>query len=119
MEAFELGYPRTELRRELVALVLVGAKRATSSLREPGESPPAVGTQYVLRGYDDEPAGVVEVTEARVLPVSEIDLQFVRDEGEGYESVEDWRLAHEQFFQQPLAPDTEIVAVRFKVVDPS
>jgi uncharacterized protein YhfF len=28
-----------------------------------------------------------------------------------------WRLAHEDFFQQPLEPDTRIVAVRFRVVE--
>jgi uncharacterized protein YhfF len=117
LESFELGYPRTDLRRELVAAVLVGLKTATASLREEGEQPPAVGTRYQLQGYDDEPVAVVEVTEARIVPVKEIDLEFARDEGEGFESVEDWRVAHEQFFQQPLEPDTEIVAVRFKVVD--
>jgi uncharacterized protein YhfF len=117
MESFELGYPRTELRRELVALVLVGTKTATASLREPGETAPAVGTRYVLRGYDDEAAGVVEVTEARIVPVAEIDLDFARDEGEGFESVEEWRVAHEQFYEQPLTPETEIVAIRFKVVE--
>jgi uncharacterized protein YhfF len=116
MEPFELGYPRTELRRELVAAVLAGKKTATASLREPGETAPAVGARYELRGYEDEPVGVVEVTEARILAVSEVDLDFARDEGEGFESVEDWRVAHEQFFEQPLAPGTEIVAVRFKVV---
>jgi uncharacterized protein YhfF len=117
MEPFQLGYPRTELRRELVQAVLDGRKTATAGLREPGEEAPAVGTRYALQGYDDEAVGVVEVTEARIVPVSEIDLAFARDEGEGFESVEDWRLAHEQFFERPLTPETEIVAVRFRLVD--
>jgi uncharacterized protein YhfF len=117
MEPFQLGYPRTELRRELVAAVLSGKKTATASLREPGETAPAVGTRYLLQGYDDEPVAVVEVTEARIVRVSEIDVDFARDEGEGFESVEDWRVAHEQFFEQTLEPETEIVAVRFKVVE--
>jgi uncharacterized protein YhfF len=117
LEPFELGYPRTDLRRELVDAVLAGHKTATASLREQGEEPPAVGTRYRLQGYDDEPVAVVEVTEARIVPVHEIDIDFARDEGEGFESVEEWRVAHEQFFEQPLAPDTEIVAVRFKVVE--
>jgi uncharacterized protein YhfF len=117
MQPFELGYPRTELRRELVEAVLSGKKTATASLREPGEEAPAVGTRYLLQGYDDEPVAVVEVTEARIMPVSAIDLEFARDEGEGFESVEDWRVAHEQFFEQALAPETEIVAVRFRVVE--
>ncbi len=59
----------------------------------------------------------VEVTEARLLRAGELDLAFARDEGEGFESVGDWRVAHEDFFQQPIEPDTEIVAVRFRLVE--
>ena len=61
--------------------------------------------------------GVVEVTEVRVVPAGEIDVQFARDEGEGFESVEDWRLAHEQFFERPIPDDTPIVAIRFRLVE--
>jgi uncharacterized protein YhfF len=57
------------------------------------------------------------VTEARVLPAAEVDEQFARDEGEGFETVEDWRIAHERFFERPIAPDTQVVAVRFRVVE--
>ena len=42
------------------------------------------------------------MTEARVVPAGEIDEQFARDEGEGFESVEDWRVAHEHFFGREL-----------------
>jgi uncharacterized protein YhfF len=69
-----------------------------------------------LLGYDDEPVGIVEVTEARVIPAGEIDVQFARDEGEGFESVDDWREAHERFFERPLPDDTLIDAVRFRLV---
>ena len=31
--------------------------------------------------------------------------------------MDDWRVAHEEFFQQELTPETTIVAVRFKVVE--
>ena len=116
----ELGYPRTELRRQLVAAVLGGEKTATAGLwseyeaeREPV---PAAGDRYVLHDYDDQPVAIVEVTDAKRVPASEIDVQFARDEGEGFESVEDWRIAHEHFFEQPIEPGTEIVAVRFRVV---
>jgi uncharacterized protein YhfF len=114
---FELGYARTELRRKLVAAVLAGQKTATAGLAEPGEVAPEPGTRYVLRGYDDEPVAIVEVTEARILPASELDLQFARDEGEGFESVEDWHAAHERFFEQEIGPDTQIEATRFQVVE--
>ena len=118
---FELGHPRTELRRQLVGAVLRGEKTATAGLlaeyEAEGEQPDTVGDRCSLLGYDNEPVAVVEVTESRVVPAAEIDESFARDEGEGFESVEDWRIAHEQFFGRPLEPETQIVAVRFRVVE--
>jgi uncharacterized protein YhfF len=116
---FELAHPRTELRRQLVAAVLAGEKTATAGLWseyvDEGEDVPATGDRFTLHDYDDRPVAIVEVTEAKKVPASEIDVDFARDEGEGFESVEDWRIAHEQFFQKPIEPDTEIVAIRFRV----
>ena len=118
---FELGYPHTELRRQLVAAVLAGDKTATAGLwseyEAEGEPVPVTGDRYVLHDYDDESVAIVEVTGARLVAASEIDVQFARDEGEGFETVEDWRVAHEQFFQQPIEPETEIVAIRFRVAE--
>ena len=57
------------------------------------------------------------MTESRIVPAGEIDEQFARDEGEGFESVEEWRIAHERFFGRELTPETPIVAVRFRVVE--
>ena len=114
-----LGYPRTELRRQLVAAVLAGEKTATAGLwseyEAEGEAVPDAGDRFVMHRFDDEPVAIVEVTDAKRVPASEIDVAFARDEGEGFESVEDWRVAHEDFFKQPIAPETEIVAVRFRV----
>jgi uncharacterized protein YhfF len=118
---FELGYPRTDLRRQLVAAVLAGEKTATAGLwseyEAEGETIDAPGTRYALHDFDDQPVAIVEVTDAKVVPASEIDIEFARDEGEGFESVDDWRVAHEDFFQQPIEPDTKIVAVRFRLVE--
>jgi uncharacterized protein YhfF len=117
---FELGYPRTELRRQLVAAVLRGEKTATAGLAEDlereGERVPRPGDRYVLHDFDDEPVGIVEIPAAQIVPAGEIDVQFARDEGEGFESVEDWRLAHEAFFGRPIDDDTLIVAQRFRLV---
>lgn len=118
---FELAHPRTELRRQLVAAVLAGQKTATAGLwseyQADGEELGSPGDRFTLHDYDDEPVGVVEVTEVRLVPAAEIDEQFARDEGEGFESVDDWRVAHEGFFQLSIEPDTEIVAIRFKLVE--
>jgi uncharacterized protein YhfF len=121
LSPFQLGYPRTELRRQLVAAVLAGEKTATSGLWSDyvaeGDDVPAAGDRFVLHDFDDEPAAIVEVTDAKRVPASEIDVAFARDEGEGFGSVKDWRTAHERFFEQPIAADTEIVAIRFRVAE--
>ena len=96
--------------------VLRGEKTATAGLAEE-EEPVQAGDRLTLLGYDDEPVGIVEVTEARVIPAGEIDVQFARDEGEGFKSVGEWREAHERFFERPLPDDTMIDAVRFRLVE--
>ena len=114
---FELGYARTELRRKLVDAVLAGEKTATAGLPELGETPAEPGSRFVLLGYDDEPVGIVEVIESKVVVAGEIDEQFARDEGEGFESVDEWRVAHERFYERPITPDTPILAERFRLLE--
>jgi uncharacterized protein YhfF len=100
--------------------VLAGEKTATAGLaglyEAEGESIPNPGDRYALAGFHDEPVAVVEIVEARVIPASEIDVEFARDEGEGFETVEDWWIAHERFFEREIRPETRIVAIRFRVV---
>lgn len=119
----ELGNRGTELRRKLVAAVLRGDKIATASLREEyipatNEPLPRPGESFLLVGYDDEPLGVVKTTELRVVRAADVDLQFARDEGEGFETVEQWRSAHERFWSdRQITDDTLIVCERFTLVE--
>ena len=113
-----LGYPRTELRRTLVAAVLRGEKTATAGLFDEHERPAEPGERCLLLGVDDEPVAIIETTEVRVLRVADVDLAFARDEGEGFETLEDWRRAHEQFWaDEEIDDDTLVVAERFRVVE--
>ena len=113
----ELGYARTPLRRALVDAVLRGDKTATTGLH--GDEPlPEPGQQLMLLDFDDQPVAIVETTEVRVLRADEVDLQFARDEGEGFESVADWREAHERFWSdREIRDDTLIVAERFRLIE--
>jgi uncharacterized protein YhfF len=119
----ELGYRGTELRRKLVAAVLRGDKIATASLREEyvphtNEQLPQPGESLLLLGYDDEQLGVVTTTEFQVVRAADVDLQFARDEGEGFETVEQWRSAHERFWSDhEITDDTLIVCERFTLVE--
>ena len=120
LPAFDLGYPRTELRRRLVDAVLRGEKTATAGLADEysraGEPLPRPGDRYVLHDFDDDAVAIVETTAVELLPARDVDVQFARDEGEGFDSVEDWRAAHAAFFEQRIDDDTLIVAHRFRVV---
>jgi uncharacterized protein YhfF len=120
LPAFALGYPRTELRRQLVDAVLRGDKTATAALAEDFEQEdeplPQPGDRYLLHDFDDEPVAIVEIIESAVVRAREIDVQFARDEGEGFESVDAWRAAHEAFFERTIDDDTLIVMQRFRVV---
>jgi uncharacterized protein YhfF len=91
------------LRAELVAAIVRGEKTATASLRveylpDGPDELPRVGERAVVVDSDHQPVCVIETTEVRIVPAGEIDLQFARDEGEGFESVADWREAHERFW---------------------
>jgi uncharacterized protein YhfF len=111
--------------------VLSGEKTATSSLlleHQGGEELPKVGSRSVVVDSADRPVCVIEVTEVRILRVDTIDEQFARDEGEGFETVADWRAAHEAFWRSAemekergdgveIDDDTMIVAERFHLVE--
>ena len=101
---------------------LTGEKTATAGLRAEyeadGEPLPEVGERFLLLDYDDEPVAVVETVELRVLRAGDVDLAFARDEGEGFDSVEGWRAAHESFWAgQDITDDTLVVAERFRLVE--
>jgi uncharacterized protein YhfF len=60
----------------------------------------------------------VEATEVRVIRVGDVDLAFALDEGEGFETVADWRRAHEDFWADPgIDDETLVVAERFTLVE--
>jgi uncharacterized protein YhfF len=63
-------------------------------------------------------AGVVETTQVRELSVCDIDPRVALDEGEGFASVEDWRLGHERIWADARVSDaTLIIAQRFHLVE--
>jgi len=121
---YELGFPRTDMRRKLVEAVLSGAKTATASLRamyEPftKDPLPRSGGRFSLVGYSDEPLGAVEVTGVSVVPLDEVDLEFAVDEGEGYTTIAEWRAAaRESWPAYNVTGTTLVVCERFRFVGP-
>jgi uncharacterized protein YhfF len=102
-----------------VDAVLRGEKTATAGLHGVFEDDrtSVPGDRFVVEDERGVRRAIVEVTEVRVIPAREIDVQFARDEGEGFESVQDWHESHERFFERTIEPDTLIDAIRFRVVE--
>ncbi len=134
MRKAEFGFPGTPLREQLVSAVLRGEKTATAGLlvdyERDGESLPEVGERQAVVDNDGRDVAVIEFTEVRVLRIGDADLSFARDEGEGFESVAEWRAAHDrywrgyadeirEFLDDPdwdVGDDTLFVAERFRLV---
>lgn len=132
----EFGFPRTELRRELVAAILRAEKTSTTGLLsdyQRDEDPlPEVGERFLLIDENDAEVGVIETTEVWVTTIGQVDLPFAIDEGEGFTSVAEWRAAHEQFWLSYAdetrtflgdpdwrpGDDTAVVCERFRLVEP-
>jgi uncharacterized protein YhfF len=128
---FELGSPGP-LRDRLVAAVLAGEKVATSSLLvqydAEAEPLPEPGERRVVVDSSGAPVGVVELLDVRVIRLGDADLQLAVDEGEGFNSVAEWRTAHDEFWNTAVLPDlrtpegwsldddTEIVVESFRLI---
>ncbi|MEV5596412.1 ASCH domain-containing protein [Streptomyces sp. NPDC052496] len=129
---FEFAFPGP-LRDRLVAAVLSGAKTTTTGLladyEHEGDPLPRAGERYQVPDSDGRPVAVIEVTEVRVLRLADVDLRHAVDEGEGNETVADWRADHESYWHGPemraalgdpdfrVDDDTQVVAERFRVVE--
>ncbi|MDI6103732.1 ASCH domain-containing protein [Actinoplanes sp. NEAU-A12] len=127
----EFAFPGP-LRDQLVAAVLSGAKTTTSGLlleyERDDEKLPEAGERLVVVDSGDRPVGVIELTEVRVVRLADVDLRHAIDEGEGDETVAQWRAGHEEFWHGAevraelgdphftVDDDTMIVTKRFRLV---
>ncbi|MFC1421231.1 ASCH domain-containing protein [Streptacidiphilus cavernicola] len=97
----EFAFPGP-LRDRLVAAILDGSKTSTTGLvvdyEHEGEALPEVGDRSVVIDSQDRPVAVIEVTGVRVVPLAQVDLAHVVDEGEGHAGVAEWRAGHERFW---------------------
>ncbi|WP_405875319.1 ASCH domain-containing protein [Streptomyces sp. NBC_00005] len=101
MPTMEFGFPGP-LRDQLVAAILDGSKTSTTGLvvdyEHEGESLPEVGSRAVVVDSDDRPVAIIELTGVEAVPLAQVDLAHVVDEGEGDTSVAEWRANHETFW---------------------
>ncbi|MFL6145660.1 MAG: ASCH domain-containing protein [Labedaea sp.] len=127
----EFAFPGP-LRDRLVAAILSGTKTSTSSLmlayERENTSLPQVGQLSAVVDSEDRRIAVIELTEVRVVRLTDVDLQHILDEGEGDESVAQWRAGHENFWHSAevraemgdpsftVNDDTLVVAKRFRLL---
>lgn len=132
MNDAEFAFPGP-LRDLLVAAILTGEKTSTTGLvaeyEHYGEELPTVGEWERVIDSAGEGVAVIETTAVRVLPLSEVDLAHARDEGEGFDTVAQWRAGHEEYWHSDefraalgdpeftVDDDTMVVACRFRVVE--
>ena len=120
----EFAFPG-ELRDRLVALILAGVKTAGAGLlveyEEDGEPVPQPGDRFVLVDSRERGVAIIETVEAEITRAGDVTEDFARAEGEGFESVADWRGAHERFWggyrSEPITDDTLVVCDRFRLVE--
>lgn len=123
----EFAFPGP-LRDRLVAAILAGEKTATTGLllewELDGDPLPRAGERQTVIDSDDVPVAIVELTEVQVMRLADVDLQVAFDEGEGFTSVAEWRVAHEDFWNSyihepgwTLTDDTPVLVERFRVVE--
>ena len=135
MQVCGFGFAGSDLRRELVDLVMAGTKTATAGLAVEleldNEIMPTPGFREAVIDADDRIVGVIETTECGVVRMADVDDQFARDEGEGFADAADWRAAHERFWNGyigelrgrlgdpafTLTDDTPIICQRFRLVE--
>jgi uncharacterized protein YhfF len=131
-EIAEFGFPGP-LRDALVDAILSGEKTATTGLleayRREGADVEAVGGRALVVDSAGRGVAVIETTEVEVKRMGDVDLELARDEGEGFENVEEWRDAHVRFFTSPemvaalgdppveIDDDTLVVCSRFRLVE--
>jgi len=128
----EFGFPGP-LRDKLVSAIYDRRKTSTTStvaeyLIE-NEPLPQVGTRQAVVDSDGHRVVIIEITDVDQVRLVDVPWEHTRDEGEGYSSVSEWRIAHEQFWEGEelraflmdpnfvVDDSTLLVLERFRVVD--
>lgn len=113
-----------------MAALLDGTKTSTSSLLleySANEPLPRAGDRAVVVDSAGTPVAVETVNAVEVCRLAAVTLEHVLSEGEGFESVDEWRAAHEGFWHSDefrdsigdpgfhVTDETEVVCVRMSI----
>jgi uncharacterized protein YhfF len=117
LERFSFGNT-PEMADRLAALVISGSKRATCWSVTDGQQT-EIGKRMLVLDGQNRPCAVVETIELEQRRFCDVDLRFALDEGEGDETLEQWRDGHQAFFKSEgvFAPDMMLWCERFRLVE--
>jgi uncharacterized protein YhfF len=127
--AWQFGYG-AQMADELLSLVLIGRKRATTgalrSYELEGEPLPCPGDFSVITDGRGIARCIIRTTAIDIRPFDEVDAAYARDEGEGDLSLEYWREGHWKYYSHELeqlgggSPELSmpVVCEHFEVVHP-
>jgi uncharacterized protein YhfF len=122
LRTLEIGTPGT-MRQRLNQLILDGQKRATAGLLieyvKENEELELEGELLALVDDDTQRIATVVVVEVETVPFIEVPWKFAQAEGEGDESLEEWREGHRRFWSaegDTVDDRTPVVLIWFEVV---
>jgi uncharacterized protein YhfF len=122
LRTLEIGTPGA-MRQRLNQLILDGQKRATAGLLieyvKENEELELEGELLALVDDDTLRIATVVVVEVETVPFIEVPWKFAQAEGEGDESLEEWREGHRRFWSaegDAVDDRTPVVLIWFKVV---
>lgn len=134
LEVAEFAFPGP-LRDRLVGLILAGVKSTTTGLlceyELDGLGIARPGDRQAVVDSEGRRIAVIEILDARVSRLGDVDERHALDEGEGDRDVADWRTGHEGFWRSYLPElrdrlgdpafdiddDTPVVLERFRLVE--
>ncbi len=121
LRTLEIGSPG-EMRRRLNQLILDGRKRATAGLLmeyvKENEELEVIGERLALVDDDTRRVATVVVVAVETVPFIEVPWSFAQAEGEGDESLEDWRDGHRRFWTgvgETIDDQTPVVLIWFEL----
>ena len=117
LESFAFG-DGPQMADELLAFVLAGAKTATCWSIRDGQIT-QVGKHMVVKDGAGRPRAILETLSLEQMRFDEVPWAFASAEGEGDETLEDWRAGHRDYFTRNggFAPDMMLWCERFRLVE--